>query len=260
MNRDRLTRAQKEDVKQFRSITSASEKTAIDYLKLESWVLQNSIDAYYTNPPVRSNPKTDKRAIEKLWVRYKDPHEDVMRAEGVAQFVEDLKVDPTDVAVLVLCYHFDADIMSEFSKDEFVGGLSKLGCDSLDKLRRRLPELRAELDDDCTFRKVYEFAYGFARKRGTKIVEQPMAIAMWGLLFMGNRSWGMLEEWTEFLQEKHNRPILKDTWLMLLDFAWTTKTDFSNYDPLADAWPPLIDEFVDHICTMRGQPSPTELK
>lgn len=255
---NKLSKAQREEVEHFRSITSTNEKTAIEYLKAENWVLQNSIDSYYTNPPVRPPMKTDRRAIERLWTKYRDPGEDIMKAEGVGQFVEDLKVDPADVAVLVLCYHMNANIMSEFSKEEFTGGIAKLGCDSIEKLRRRLPELRVELDDDETFRRVYEFSYGFARKRDTKIVEQPMAVAMWGLLFQGNRSWCLLEDWIEFLHKVHNRPVLKDTWQMLLDFAWTTKPDFSNYDPVADAWPPLIDEFVDHMCAARGQPSPAE--
>lgn len=245
-------------MRQFRSITSTSEKTAVECLRAENWVLQNAIDSYYTNPPARSTIKIDRRAIERMWSRYKDPKGDIMRAEGVALFMEDLRVDPADVAVLVLCYHLGADVMSEFTREEFVGGLAKLGCDTIDKLRNRLPELRAELDDDVTFRKVYEFAYGFARKRGTKIVEQPMALAMWGLLYQGNRTWELMDDWVAFLEEHHNRPILKDTWQMLLDFVWTTKPDFSNYDPVADAWPPLIDEFVDSLCLARGQPSPSE--
>ena len=58
----------------------------------------------------------------------------------------------------------NAELMSEFKKEEFVEGLTQLGCDSIEKLRKRLPDLRAELNDSETFQKIYEFAYMFARE------------------------------------------------------------------------------------------------
>lgn len=35
--------------------------------------------------------------------------------------------------------------MCEYSQKEFEEGLASLGCDSIDKLRAKLPQLRAEL-------------------------------------------------------------------------------------------------------------------
>lgn len=61
-------------------------------------------------------------------------------------------------------YHCNAEHMGMFSKDEFVSALVKLGCDSVEKLRERLPDLAAELDADVTFRNVYGFAFLFARE------------------------------------------------------------------------------------------------
>lgn len=58
----------------------------------------------------------------------------------------------------------NAELMSEFKKEEFVEGLTQLGCDSIEKLRKRLPDLRTELNDSETFQKIYEFAYMFARE------------------------------------------------------------------------------------------------
>lgn len=62
--------------------------------------------------------------------------------------------------------------MGMFTKDEFSAALNKLGCDSIDKLRERLPELSAELDSDVTFRKVYEFAFLFAREVDTNVLKK----------------------------------------------------------------------------------------
>lgn len=41
--------------------------------------------------------------------------------------------------------------------------MASLGCDSMDKLRARLPALRAELGDQQKFRHIYNFAYLFSR-------------------------------------------------------------------------------------------------
>ena len=40
----------------------------------------------------------------------------------------------------------------------------KMGADSVEKLKRKLPELRAELKDESRFRDVYNFAYLFSRE------------------------------------------------------------------------------------------------
>jgi DCN1-like protein 1/2 len=56
----------------------------------------------------------------------------------------------------------NATVMCEFSKEEFTGGLVKMGCDSLDKLKKKIPELRSEVRDEDRFKDVYNYAYGFS--------------------------------------------------------------------------------------------------
>lgn len=131
--------------------------------------------------------------------------------------------------------------------------LPSLGATLL-KLRKRLPDLRVELDDENQFHKIYDYAYMFAREKGQKCVHQPMAVAMWKLLFSSSRNWELLDEWIDFLETHHNRAISKDTWTQLLDFKRTVQPDFSNFDPNG-AWPYLIDEFVEHMNKKRGQQS-----
>lgn len=42
----------------------------------------------------------------------------------------------------------------------------KMGVDSIDKLKKKLPDLRAELKNEDKFRDVYNFAYMFSREVG----------------------------------------------------------------------------------------------
>lgn len=65
---------------------------------------------------------------------------------------------------LVLSYHMNAAVMCEFSKDEWTSGLVKLNVDSVDKLKRKLPEMRDSLKAEDRFRDVYNYAYLFSRE------------------------------------------------------------------------------------------------
>ncbi len=52
--------------------------------------------------------------------------------------------------------------MGEFTKQEFHNGMLKLNCDSIDKLKKKLTDLRRELDNEDKFRDIYNYAYGFS--------------------------------------------------------------------------------------------------
>ncbi|XP_028078206.1 NADP-dependent malic enzyme-like [Camellia sinensis] len=63
-----------------------------------------------------------------------------------------------------------AATMCEFSKQEFFGGLQALGIDSLEKFRDRMQFMRSELKDEQKFREIYNFAFGWAKEKGTASV------------------------------------------------------------------------------------------
>ena len=57
-----------------------------------------------------------------------DPHEDEkITAEGMMRFLEDMNLDPESRVVLILAWKFKAATQCEFSRDEFVNGMSDLG-------------------------------------------------------------------------------------------------------------------------------------
>ncbi|MEW5308695.1 MAG: hypothetical protein WDW38_000634 [Sanguina aurantia] len=243
---NRLNKAQKDKVVQF------SEKAAYECLKLASWGVDAGIDYFYTSgQQCASSSSVDPRALEALYQSYKASGEDMMLADGVCRFCEDLEVDPADVIMLIISYHMNAAVMCEFSKEEFTSGMLKMGCDSVAKLKLKIPELRKETKSNERFRELYNFAYLFAREKDKKFVSLETANAMWQLLFSGDQAWPLIADWCAFLEGSHaGKAISKDTWSQLLDFAKTVKADFSNYDDNS-AWPYLLDEFVDHVKAQR---------
>eukprot|EP00882_Tetradesmus_deserticola_P003375 GHRQ01003571.1.p2 GENE.GHRQ01003571.1~~GHRQ01003571.1.p2 ORF type:complete len:254 (+),score=115.01 GHRQ01003571.1:293-1054(+) len=247
---NRLNRQHKDKVTQFRSITGASDKKAIDCLKQAGWSVEGGIEVFFSLG-MQGSSALDTHAMEQLYLKYKDPHQDMILADGISRLCDDLAVEPTDIVMLVISYHMGANIMCEYSRQEWVSGLTRMGTDSLDKLRAKLPELRAELADPARFQEVYSFAFSWAREKGQKCLQIDTALAMWQLLFADDRRWQYIDEWCEFLQTHHNRAISRDTWVQLFQFTKIIKPDFSDFDE-AGAWPYLMDEFVDYMKKRNG--------
>ncbi|CAH8260246.1 unnamed protein product [Arabidopsis lyrata] len=240
----KLSRSNRDKLQQFVAITGASEKNALQALKASDWHLEAAFDVFYSQPQPRSNA-ADVRRLEELYNRYKDPYSDMILAEGISVLCNDLEVEPQDIVTLVLSWHMNAATACEFSRQEFISGLQALGVDSIGKLHEKLPFMRSELKDEQKFHDIYNFAFGWAKEKGQKSLALDTAIGMWQLLF-AERDWPLVTHWCDFLQDRHNKAISKDTWAQLLEFARTVDPVLSNYDA-EGAWPYLIDEFVEYL-------------
>ncbi|CAN6991759.1 unnamed protein product [Brassica rapa subsp. trilocularis] len=205
------------------------EKSALQALKASDWQIEAAFDVFYSQPQPKSN----------------DPYSDMILAEGVSVLCSELQVEPQDIVTLVLSWHMNAATACEFSKEEFCGGLLALGIDSIGKLQEKLSFMRSELKDEQKFYEIYNFAFGWAKEKGQKSLALDTAIGMWQLLF-AEREWPLVNHWCDFLQDRHNKAISKDTWAQLLEFARTVNPMLSNYDA-EGAWPYLIDEFVEYL-------------
>ena len=62
-------------------------------------------------------------------IYFVDPHEDEEKitTDGVVRFLNDLGLDPASRTVLLLAWKFKAATQCEFSKEEFVNGMSEVG-------------------------------------------------------------------------------------------------------------------------------------
>ncbi|CAL8463971.1 g3506 [Coccomyxa elongata] len=256
----RLSRQKKEQVEQFVAITNAPEKLALNCLEAGDWSIEAAVELYFqaaAHAPmtVPATPQTSENALQQLYRHYQDAQSDMILAEGVEQLCHDLQVSPEDPVMLVLSWHFRAATMCEFSKEEFMEGMVSLRCDSIQKLQRKLPGLRAELQDDRKFKEIYIYTYSFALDKGKKCMPQETAIALWRLLF-SVKPWPLLDTWCEFLEQHHKRAISRDTWAQLLDFAQAVREDLSNFEDSGTAWPYLLDDFVEYMRNGKTLASP----
>ncbi|KAL5003979.1 hypothetical protein ScPMuIL_017435 [Solemya velum] len=202
ISQHKLKGSQKDKVRQFIAFTQTGEKTAINCLGSHDWKLDVAVDNYFQFPEKYNNePKStvDKRKVESLWQRYKDPHEEAkMTVDGVMKFLEDLNLNPESRTVLLIAWKFRAATQCEFTKDEFVNGMMDISCDSAEKLRIKCPGLEQEIRDSSKFKDFYQFTFNYAKNPGQKGLDLEMAIAYWNIVLAGR--FKFLNLWSQFLQ------------------------------------------------------------
>ncbi|XP_046470082.1 DCN1-like protein 3 [Neodiprion pinetum] len=186
--------------------------------------------------------------LNALFDMYKDPHEDIILADGIERLCEDLQLSPDEFKVLVLAWKLNAEQMCQFARQEFITGLKGMHVDSIRGIQARLPEIVQELTEDGElFKDLYRFTFRFGLDVGSgqRILPADMALVLWRLVFT-IREPPLLVRWLKFLEcHQHVRGIPRDTWNMFLNFAESIGDDLSAYDD-TEAWPSLIDDFVEY--------------
>ncbi|XP_023236314.1 DCN1-like protein 1 [Centruroides sculpturatus] len=127
----KLKSSQKEKVKQFVTFTRTGEKTAIYCLTKHDWKLDVASDNYFQNPEYyfkEHKASVDKKRLEQLYIKYRDPQEsDKITADGILRFLEELNLTPDNRLVLIIAWKFKAATQCEFTRDEFINGMTEIG-------------------------------------------------------------------------------------------------------------------------------------
>ncbi|KAF8416677.1 Cullin binding-domain-containing protein [Terfezia claveryi] len=181
-------------------------------------------------------------SIHKVFDKYRERNDpqDVINVNGTMAYIQGLGMDLEEPAVLALCEALKAPTMGEFSRNEFVEGWKNMGytslptnqshtfrmflnlhyshrCDTIEKMRAKIPELRNNIsNDEATFKRVYLFTYTFARRQDRSRYPSTQQLSTGSCCWRGNGT--HINLWIEFLEKEYKRSIAKDTWNMLYDF------------------------------------------
>ncbi|GAA6020352.1 hypothetical protein JCM10207_002077 [Rhodosporidiobolus poonsookiae] len=244
--------------REFVEITGASSTDAQRFLKASNWRLEQAMDAYFSDPRAQAragaagggggvSAATGKN-LDGLWGKYRDAaNPDEVGMDGTMAYCEDLGVSPEDVVMLALAWFTKAPTMGKFAKKPWVEAWAGARADTLERQRDHVAQLRTQLADPDTFRKVYNHAFDYAKQEGQKSMQFEIAQELWNLLIPLDPASSFPAEhlgwWLSFLEEKGAKAVSKDTWNLFLEFVRTIDPAFKQYDEEA-AWPSLIDDFV----------------
>ncbi|KAF2070063.1 hypothetical protein CYY_008620 [Polysphondylium violaceum] len=182
---------------------------------------------------------------ESLFNNYKDEVE-CIGPDGVVNFCKDLGFDCDSIHILILAWKMGASKQGYFTKGEFLKGFESLGCYDLTTLKQQLLSLSDKLKNDSPkFSELYKFSFAFASEVDSKkSIDIQAASSMLQLILPDGPH---TVNFVEFLRtQQQYKSINRDQWLCFLEFSKTVKSDLSNYDE-SEAWPLLIDEFVEHV-------------
>ena len=92
-----------------------------------------------------------------------------------------------------------------WTRQEFINGLMRMGCDSTSKIKDKLPSLQADLIDLNQFKKFYSFAFDVSRAEGQKVLDLDTAITLWRMTLADKFT--HMDAWASFLETEFKKSI-----------------------------------------------------
>ncbi|KAF2873863.1 Cullin binding-domain-containing protein [Massariosphaeria phaeospora] len=260
------TAQQKAAISGFQNFTSVDRNTALRFLKSNGWDTQTAVNSYFNNGGGGSAaPSAAKTNLGKMFDKYREDvanSPDTVGAEGLMRYLSDAKVDLEGLETLAVLEIIQAPTMGEVTREGFVDGWSILSCDSIDKQKTYIKNLKQTLPSNKEqYAKVYKHTFQLAKSPTQKGVPLDMAVTYWDLLFTSplsavkwttdNTPWSAW--WVEYLNSSWKKAVNKDMWNETLKFAQMTLEDevMSFWNEEA-SWPSVIDDFVGWVKEKRG--------
>lgn len=186
--------------------------------------------------------------LEGLADRHEVELKDAIHGTGMLFLQEQLtgKMDEEDPVMFLVAFHLKCEHLFEISKEEWMNGWSLNGCHTPADMQRRVRRWRQALTDDTEFRPFYNFVFDYLKEDpAKKILDIDTVTLAWNSVLNGTgRSWPLLDQFIQFLNEEDKKAVGRDAWLQLFHLMRDHKDTMDGYDD-AGSWPTLYDEFAE---------------
>ncbi|KAL5576100.1 hypothetical protein UlMin_017799 [Ulmus minor] len=166
--------------------------------------------------------------------------------EGIETLCSDLEVDYTDVRILMLAWRMKAEKQGYFTLEEWRRGLKALRGDTINKLKKALPELEKEVKRPSSFVDFYTYAFRYCLTEEKQKSIDIESICQLLHIVLGSDFRPQVDYFIEYLKIQNDYKVINmDQWMGFYRFCNEISfPDFRNYDPEL-AWPLILDNFVE---------------
>lgn len=184
--------------------------------------------------------------IDQLFYTYANRSSGLIDPEGIEALCSDMEVDHTDVRILMLAWKMQAEKQGYFTQEEWRRGLKALRVDTIEKLKKALPELEKEVRRTSNFVDFYQYAFRYCLTEEKQKSIDIESICQLLDLVLGSQFRAQVDYFIEYLKMQTDYKVINmDQWMGFYRFCIEISfPDFSNYDPEL-AWPLILDNFVD---------------
>lgn len=181
-----------------------------------------------------------------MFFTYANRSSGLIDPEGIEALCSDIEVDHTDVRMLMLAWKMQAEKQGYFTQEEWRKGLKALRVDTIEKLKKALPELEKEVRRTSNFVDFYQYAFRYCLTEEKQKSIDIESICQLLDLVLGFQFRAQVDYFVEYLKTQTDYKVINmDQWMGFYRFCNEISfPDFSNYDPEL-AWPLILDNFVD---------------
>ena len=176
---------------------------------------------------------------------------DSVGPKGLAHLCAEINVPFNDLDFYILMFKIGATQSYCITRSEWVHAAHSLHIEHVGQLKSSLSQWRtAVLADKHAFAEFYYATFDFIRGDEDKWLPLDKALRAWAVLLPEGDRFRHLSLWAQWCSLEYKRPITRDVWRELLEFARKVE-DLSAYDP-SDKWPTAFDDFVEWALEKKG--------
>ncbi|KAG1145383.1 hypothetical protein G6F37_002780 [Rhizopus arrhizus] len=175
--------------------------------------------------------------------KYKDTdNTNIIGPDGCQVFFSDIGVSLESIVPILLAWKMNCARMGYITIEEWSKFMKDI--DSVDKLKTTLLTLQKQVEDDeDLFKKLYVYAFLYAKSQDQKSIDVEVAVALWQVILADK--YPIIKSFMQFVEEKKPIKVInKDQWASMLDLCKTVPEDLSGYDSVS-SWPVLFDHFAE---------------